>query len=380
MRPYFAETVEVHEAGYPLEYALRVPSLIGARSVARGPYSYAKTRFISQWSRLLGVPEKTVFIPLFQALSGLPTFCAWQGMKRVDQCVTAFMKCAPGNMLSLDFSQFDAHVPFEVIRHVYAIMSSWFEDEYSNLFNFLLTGFLHSGLLCPPPHNYVERLRGVPSGSVLTNMVDSLVNLWVMAYATALLKGGVKILAAMSQGDDGVYAFSGNPDYNALSRILLDELGMTIKMTPNKNLVSNQEVMYLQNIHRKDYAPGGVFVGVRPVQRAVCNMMSHEHAPSQKAGPDGWMVKYNTYRNLQQVNNAANHPRFEGFCLWHWHRDEYLKIALKKILLRDEEVFKANRLLDVGLGERGKLPVLELAKSPVVAMLVSLARRRRVSL
>jgi hypothetical protein len=285
-------------------------------------------------------------------------------------------------MLSLDFTQFDAHVPFEVIRHVYAIMASWFESESAPLFAFLQNAFCHSGLFCPPPHNYVERRRGVPSGSVLTNLVDSLVNLWVMAYTAAFQ--GASVLAAMVQGDDGVYVFDRDISYSALSADLFKELGMTIKMEPDKNLVSNMQVMYLQNIHRKDYtgisSPKGYYVGVRPLQRAATNMLGHEHAPARKGqSGEGWMVKYNTYRFLQQVNNAAEHPRFAEMCVWLWSRDGYLKEALAKILADDREVYIANQLLDVGMGERGKLPVSELAKSPVVKTLCSLARKRRIS-
>lgn len=108
-------------------------------------------------------------------------------------------------------------------------------------------------------------------------------------------------------------------------------------------------------------------------------MFGHEHAPSQKRGDDRWLVKYNTYRNLQQANNAADHPRFEEMCIWQWSRDPYLKEALEKILRDDHEVYLAHRHLDVGLGERGKLPVRELAWSPVVQTLVRLKRQGRVS-
>jgi hypothetical protein len=285
-------------------------------------------------------------------------------------------------MLSLDFTQFDASVPFEAIKRVYAIMASWFETDTRPLFKFLEAGFLYSGLMCPKPHNYVERLRGIPSGSVMTNMVGSLVNLWVMAYSAHLCGGSV--LAAMVQGDDGVYAFRGIDDFGALSRCLQSELGMTIKMDPNKNLVSTTEVQYLQNYHRKDVVRRGMYVGMRPVQRAAMNMFNHEHAPAQKGkkdDPDGkWMVKYNTYRNLQQCNNAADHPRFRSMCAWEFCRDEYIREAVAKIIRNDPEVSIANRLLDVGSGERGKLPVSELRWSAVVLELVALARKKRVSL
>jgi len=106
------------------------------------------------------------------------------------------------------------------------------------------------------------------------------------------------------------------------------------------------------------------------------NTTTHEHAP---AGITGWDKRYNAYRELQQVNNAANHPRFEGACIMLWHADGYIKEALEKILRRDPEVATANALLDVGHGERGKLPVHELESSPVIQTLVALRANKLVS-
>jgi len=362
---YYERSWEIGNRGFPLDDALAHPGLIGARSVPRGPYSYAKTRFITQWSRVLGNWEKTLFIPLFDALSKSPTFCAWSGPEVTNVVITNFMRRSEGPVLSLDYTGFDASVPFEVIDRVFALIKERFAGWAASLVDFVHTGFKGSGLETPGRYiNGDERRRGVPSGSVLTNLIGSLVNLWVMAYACSLNKGC--ILSAFVQGDDGVYTFRGIRSIANLASTILSEFGMVIKMDPSKNLISDREVMYLQMHHHRDYEVDGLFKGVRPVMRGVMNMMSHERAPMQVAG---WSRKYNTYRMLQQANNCADHPRFEGLCVLLWSLDGYLKEALDKIQRGDREVYIANQLLDVGGGERGKLPVRELVWSPVVRML-----------
>lgn len=329
-----------------------------------------------QWSRVLGNLEKQIFIPLSAVLKPLPTFCAWNGQDRVDQVVTHLMRCASGPILSLDFSGFDASVPFEVIGRVFSIIQHWFDESARSHINFVHSAFIRSGLFTPVRMIQPgERLRGVPSGSVLTNLIDSLVNLWVMAYVAALDGGTVEL--ALVQGDDGVYTFRNIISFQSLSNRLQSELGMTIKMDPTKNLVSLKEVMFLQNHHRSDYVVRGMFVGVRPINRATCNMLNHERAPAQKKA---WLSEYNTYRWLQQANNCFRHRRFREYCAWLWKNDDYLQTALGKILRHDTEVIIANDLLDVGQGERGKIPVSMLESSPVIRELYQLARSLRVSL
>jgi hypothetical protein len=297
------------------------------------------------------------------------------GPDAVDKVMTQLLGDAQNPYLSLDFSGFDASVPFEVIAEVFAILHEWFGESCRDRINFIHRAFVGTGLLVPGAL-IRDRARGIPSGSVLTNLIDSLVNLWVIAYGAAL--NGGSILRALVQGDDGVYSFRGLPDITILGPTLESELGMTIKMTIDKNLISSREVVYLQNHHYTDYKVKGLSVGVRPVMRAVCNMFGHERAPAAKAE---WLSKYNTYRYLQQANNSFHHPRFRQLCVWLWTYDTgYLREALGRIVRQDAEVAVANNLLNVGDGERGKIAVCDLRWSPVVQTLLSIAREKRVSL
>jgi len=213
-----------------------------------------------------------------------------------------------------------------------------------------------------------ERTGGVPSGSVLTNLIDSLVNLWVMHYAAH--RCGGRVTASFANGDDGVYAFKNVSSYAGLSYYLSKELGMTVKMDPDKNLVSKRHVRYLRMEHHVDlFDADGICSGVRPIEWAFIGMTGHERKLSEAFKKEASFC--NNARWLQQMAPCWAHPGFEGFCLWMLDKSLPLADVVDAIHRGLPIVSYADSVLG-GSDETGLIPVSALASSKVVEVLLKL--------
>lgn len=364
---YYRLSAVIRDGGYPISAAGDYPAVIGTRTQASGPGKLAKSRAVFQMSRVIGNIEKCIQSVLFDALRWDSHFSAWGGREYTNASVTKFMLRTAGKVLSLDFSNFDATVPFEVIDRVYNIISAWFTQGSKPLIRFCQEAFKRAGIIVPGSYrDGIGRLGGIPSGSVMTNLSGSLVNLWVMAYAAH--RCGGRIVDATVQGDDGLYRFRGIPDIKPLADVLLSELGMVMSIEHMKSLYSDREVHYLQMVHHRDHIRRGMFVGVRPLMHVLNGAMSRENVSVK-----GWDDMYHTVRWLQQWENASDHPRFVEACDWLRQHDPNINAVVQSILRDDDEFLAAaSSALSNGHGMYGKVPVRSLKWSSVLSTLCKL--------
>jgi len=322
--------------------------------------------------------EKMLQIPLHAALRKHECFCAWNGRDAVDIAVTRLMRSSKHPIVSVDFSNFDASIPSEVIKRVFGIIRGWFHRSWHPHIEYLQKVFCGCGIIIPHREKQWEILGGefrgggVPSGSVLTNLIDSLVNLWVVTYAAAC-DGGV-VTHAIPQGDDGVFRFVGTTA-EKVSKRLLSDLGMVLSV--EKSLVSSSEVHFLQNVHHKEYDINGVLVGVRPLMRVLNGMMSYEDINRR------WEDKelFDGFRWLQQLQNASAHPSFESACEWLYNRAEpSVNRVLECVLSGNTALLSRVKSALSGKYEWGKVAIDGLGATAVFQTMVSIAaKRRRVS-
>jgi hypothetical protein len=365
---YFHEAERILADSLDRSHAMAYPGVLGTRSQPRGRGAVAKSRVVFGCSRVHNILKKRVFIPVFAALSRSPIFAAWRSRRAVDEAVTRVLDSTVGGLCySVDFSNFDASVPFEVIDVIFDTLCYWFDSAATPLINFCRECFKWTGIYAPDAyHHGDQRLGGVPSGSVLTNLVDSLVNVWLMAYAAHRCRG--RIVHCLVQGDDGVYRFEGVPSIDDLSTILSDECGMNL--SPAKTCVSAEEVCYLQMVHHTSYRRDGLCVGVRPLMRVLNGMMSFE-----KGRRKGWLPEMNTLRWLQQLDNASAHPCFPFACEWLLNHDYLMPSVLVRILENDQDLLNAASEV-LGFGDDGKVRIRDLYRSPVFTVCSQLALKQ----
>jgi len=343
-----------------MELAEKFPAILGSRGQPTGLYQCARSRPIWGCSRVIGNLEKMVQIPTFARLNGPQCFAAWQGQRSVDYAVTRLLEFAsPANpVLSVDFKAFDASVPRVVINACFDQLTEWFAPSAHQLIRFLQRHFNEVGIMTPEGLRS-GRTGGIPSGAVLTNLIGSLANMWVMHYASSALDISVK--ECQVQGDDGVYVFKQGVNTQHLSLILHEHFGMTLSV--DKSLSAGREVHFLQNVHRSSYRDRfGVCAGVRPIMRVLNGMMSYEKFRM------GWTPEMNTLRWMQQMEAASAHPCFEAFVDWFSTADEMAKIPLEDLIRRSGGIEAVVSVLGGG-AYQNRVQVEDLGKSRVVHML-----------
>jgi len=330
----------IWDGGCDPRWVAKFPAVAGYRSQQRGvddlgvPHWFAKTRFIYMMPRVLTNIEKTVQAPLFEALRNCSVrFAAWDSADAVDREMTSLIKSGR-KILSIDFKGFDASIPFEIIDEIYKIIRGWFVPEAAPLIDFCQEVFKGCGLLIPgkTKDTYEEylgarRSGGVPSGSVMTNLVDSLVNLWVMEYTARLLK--TEVTAMYPQGDDGAVTYTVPPTLDDLQGEL-SKIGMQISL--DKTLYTIGHVHFLQDLHSDDCVIEGENKGMRPMMQLIANMTSFERVD----GPE-WTELFDTVRWIQQLSYGRHHPSATQACDWLYESDYVLKDAVGLLLRNDSD-------------------------------------------
>jgi len=336
---------DIWNSGADPEWISVLPGLPGYRGQPlgpphedRNPGGCSKTRLIFMMPRALANLEKCIQKPLFDELKSNPTFCAWQSAEHVDREVTRLLTKGK-RILSIDFKRFDTSIPFSVMSKVYAIYRSWFVPEAAPLINFCEEVVKRSGIILPDGDgeggDYVvlpgsSRTRGMPSGCVMTNMTDSNVNAWVMAYSAKRLK--CRISAGYFQGDDGLISFDGDPSLADLSGVLSTELGMTL--SADKCSYEKDQVTFLQNVHHRSYLVDSLNRGVRLIMHATNAMSSHERVDDAEYRADD----FDTIRYAQQAGYCLHHPSATQLCDWLGVNDDFARVNLARVK-RDPDYF-----------------------------------------
>jgi hypothetical protein len=322
---------EIHNSGYDLRWVAELPALLGVRGQPRGPASvvgtiYAKTRVIYAMSRAVMNVEKRIQAPLQSILARSEVFSAWGTRADVARAVTRLFTQSPRSILSVDFKSFDVSVPECVLERIFRIIEGWFTGESAPTIRFAKEAFMRCGILCPDLYlPGSARTGGVPSGSVMTNLIDSLVNLWVMHYSAHRVRSG--LIFALAQGDDGVYTFHGTPSLSDLCEAV-SELGMTI--SPEKSMMCSDAVHFLQDLHERDYTVNGFNVGQRPFAHIINSALSQERNDGKP-----WDRACDTIRWLQQWGEGLYHPSFKEAVDWLYHADWMCAGVLTRLLKSD---------------------------------------------
>lgn len=216
------------------------PILIGCRTQASNPFnkdgSYnnnytAKTRLVSMIDIYQIMGETKFARPLQNQLSRVN----WYAGGKNDDAIRNRMllwKNKYKYWISIDYSKYDQSISDWLIRDAFDIMRVAFHDSFvkfdDELFQIVREDLIHKSFIVGP-NDIVESHKGVPSGSMFTQLVDSIVNR--LMIDTYLISKGLD-RDMMIMGDDNIIFTNYEVDLVDLSIYLSHNFG--IEMNPEK--------------------------------------------------------------------------------------------------------------------------------------------------
>lgn len=262
-----------------------------------------------KWDTILGKPILTRLMNecrKIQNPDGTHPFCALMRPEVIDKNMEVMLQTAAKNdliPLGTDFSGYDATVPPWLAFEVAKAVSVWMTPRCANIF----LGLVYSAFYCTscitPTEYFPEGPSSMKSGSWLTNIMDSLINLVSQRYGleTGMYKS---ILAQFVQGDDAILLGEGiNPESFEKCVSQLGFVGNADKQYYEKDSVS-----FCQKIYVRGY-PGGIY----PIARACAAIVSLEDDVGIETDQAGEFPYVLAFRTVCRLGSACFNPNFVAF-------------------------------------------------------------------
>jgi len=170
--------------------------------------------------------------------------------------------------MSGDLSNFDARVPAWLIRDSFSMMSDWFDftkvrDSDGKIWNVnssqtcrrwkaMVSYFVNTKVRTPSGLR-VQKSHGVPSGSMWTNLIDTVANAVQMRFCFYRHQGELPA-KDYYYGDDSQVFLTDCPDLDELARLLDQHFGAIL--SPTKTLLtSNPDNIHWLGYYHRDTGP-----------------------------------------------------------------------------------------------------------------------------
>lgn len=211
--------------------------------------------------------------------------------------------------MSIDFSAYDATLQTQIQELSFNYIKQLFQPSYSSDIDYIAERFNTIGLVTPD--GVLDGPHGVPSGSTFTNEVDSIAQ-FILAMNSGFTDPDMQI-----QGDDGAYNVA---EPEKLSKYFTN---FGLKVNEEKSDISDDYLVYLQNLHHKHYiSKDGIIGGIYSTYRALNRLVYQERFDNFKdyeiEGKDFYSI-----RAIAILENCRNHPCFKEFVKFVASKDKY---------------------------------------------------------
>lgn len=234
---------------------------------------------------------------------GTHPFCALTTPEEIVKNMQVCLETAHKHKLipvGTDFSGFDTSIaPWYAMAVAQAIVP-WMDDRSARLWLALITCEFYRTDCITPTNYYPKGPSKMKSGSIFTNLMDSLINFVSQRYG--LYAGYYKsILCQFVQGDDAILLGEGiTPE--SFEKCVAEQ---GFEGNADKQYYEEGSVSFCQLLHVRGY-PGGIY----PVARAMASVVSTED-DVQMDRDDHTNFKYvETFRTLNRLNNACFNPNW----------------------------------------------------------------------
>lgn len=172
--------------------------------------------------------EATYFYPMQDALMKFRSpYTAGRTRTEIASSMNSVAYDASG-WLCLDYSGFDRSVSARLLSDAFRIVRDNMQLTRPQhvVLDRIVTYFATGPMLLPDGNVYSGRRHGVPSGSMFTQLIDSIVNAIAIEYLRA--RSDIRILKYWVVGDDSVIAIAGQKAGIVKVKSILGELGLQV--------------------------------------------------------------------------------------------------------------------------------------------------------
>lgn len=236
------------------EYA-QERAIKGAKSVMRGkcpePFTMFHRGKNEEEARIVLAESKEMFLiggrffyPYFNAMKKVNLRYAG-GLRRLSTSAKMnFIKWNCRFALSVDYSKYDSSIPQLLTSLAFKIIESNFimNEEQAKAWEIYVKYFQQGGMLAPDGYIYYGRRHGVPSGSVFTSVIGSIVNCLIIEYFR--IRTGAMITDHIVLGDDCIIGLIQPKSVTSFAEVA-KELGINVGLDDSQLLRSDELIHFL---------------------------------------------------------------------------------------------------------------------------------------
>lgn len=205
-----------------------------------------KTRIVSMIDIYQILAECKYAVPFQTAIESRNFYAGGKDMVSISGIIHD-MQYRFTNYISLDYSHFDQSISDWLIRDAFDVIRSAFNCVDEELFRIIVHDFIVKDFISPD--GVVHSEKGVPSGSMFTQIVDSIVNiLMIKTYLKHLSTEGDMIV----MGDDNLLYTNVTIDPEDCSSYIRKNFGITMNASKTSVGMSYQDPWFLSRQWRKD--------------------------------------------------------------------------------------------------------------------------------
>jgi len=217
------------------------PILLGFRTQASGEYDdYGnqtgtckhKLRVVSMFDLINIIAELTFAKPFQQRLAKEWSYAGGKDEHGISSIISTW-RSRYDYFRSIDYSSFDQTISswliedaFSVVKHAFGTLS----EEEDKLFNLIVHDFIHKRFIVN--EGIVESHRGVPSGSMFTQIIDSIVNIIVVRTFYNSVGKEAKMIV---MGDDNAIFTNCDIPLSELASYVGKNFGLSVKVDDKSN-------------------------------------------------------------------------------------------------------------------------------------------------
>lgn len=283
-----------HEAKARMEGSNNMPILIMTRTQGGGQYddemkrtnkAKYKSRFISAIDIMQVMMETKFARPFQQRMGRAKWYAGGKDDASIHNHVYRMRKRMRKVWKSIDYSKYDQSIPAWLIHDAFDVVRAAFQgDEHfdEELFKIVRTDLIHKVFL-DPVRGCVESNKGVPSGSMFTQIIDTLCN--ILMISTYFRSVGIEKYEMMIMGDDNLIYLKEETDLEAMETYLKRNFGIEMNATKVKKGTYDDSPEFLS----RTWTPEGVYRDPREIIAKLC---WPEKFRNYKQNPDlsPWMI------------------------------------------------------------------------------------------